>query len=155
MTIEAPGHCRCSCGEADFPAPSDPLFRMICHCSICQRFNEAPYADVLVYRAKSVHAPPPGKVIFETYRRPPNVQRGRCAQCAKPAVEVLAAPLLPNLVMIPRSNFPENMVLPGPSAHIFYESRVTDAADQLPKYEGYWRSQVAFGRCLFASLFRS
>jgi hypothetical protein len=128
---------------------------MVCHCTICQRFNEATYADVVVYSAKNVQAPPAGKVTFDTYRPPPNVQRGRCGHCGKPALEVLAVPMLPNLVMIPRDNFPADAVLPDPSAHIFYESRVADAADAAPKYEGYWRSQLAFGRCLFTSLFRS
>ncbi len=155
MTTEAPGLCRCSCGEVEFPAPADPLFRMICHCSICQSFNEAPYADVVVFRAKSMQSPPAGKVAFDTYRPPPNVQRGRCVSCEKPALEVLATPLLPNLVMIPRSVFTDPVTLPDPAAHLFYESRVADAADEVPKYTGYWRSQLAFGQCLFAALFQT
>jgi hypothetical protein len=151
---EAPKFCQCRCGQVEFPVPEGALFRVICHCSNCQRFNDGPCADMVVYHAKNVRAPAPGTLEFGTYRPPPNVQRGRCSRCAEPAFEVLAMPLLPKLVMIPRGIFPGDKVLPGASAHMFYEHRVADAADGVPTHEGYWRSQLAFGRCLLTALLR-
>jgi hypothetical protein len=39
--------------------------------------------------------------------------------------------------------------LPSPEAHGFYDMRVADAEDPLPKYEGYFRNQIAFVKHLW------
>ncbi|NNE35571.1 MAG: hypothetical protein HKN13_10050 [Rhodothermales bacterium] len=122
----------------------EPLFRILCHCTICQRFNSAPFADVLVFRDKDVSLPPPNAVNFQTYKPPPNVQRGKCATCAQPAIEIFAAPVLPKLVMIPRAMLRSDAEVPSPIAHIFYDKRVSDAKDAYPKHRGFLRSQLAF-----------
>ena len=134
----------CTCGATSFHTDSEPLFRILCHCTICQRFNSAHFADVLVFRAEDVTLPPRETVNFETYKPPPNVQRGKCATCAQPAVEVFTAPILPKLVMVPRAMFRSDEQLPVPKAHIFYEKRVTDTKDTYPKCQGFLRSQLAF-----------
>ena len=139
-----PVECTCSCGATSFRTVGAPLFRILCHCTICQRFNDAPFADVLVYHSEDVELPPTGAVNFDTYKPPPNVQRGKCATCEQPALEVLAAPVLPKLVMVPRSMFRSDEELPSPVAHIFYDKRVSDAEDPYPKHQGYLRSQIAF-----------
>ena len=48
--------CGCSCGEVEFTISSKPLFRGYCHCTICQRFNDAPYADITVFTADNLDA---------------------------------------------------------------------------------------------------
>ena len=144
--------CACACGATTFAASGEPLFRLICHCSICQRFNDAAFADVAVFRAKDVEPPADGSVRFERMRPPPNVQRGSCASCGAPAIELFRSPLMPKLTMVPVQNVGAIETLPEPRAHIFYETRVSDATDNLPKYEGYWRSQLLFGRLLMKSL---
>ncbi len=146
--------CECTCGATTFSASESPLFRLFCHCSICQRFNDAPFADVTVFRANDVAMPPEGVVQFGTYRPPPNVRRGVCAECASPAIEVFHTPLFPKLTIVPTQNIKRTDILPAPAAHIFYESRVSDAADDLIKHHGYWRSQLAFGRLLLKALAR-
>lgn len=144
--------CACACGATKFGTTADPLFRIICHCSICRRFNDTAYADVVVYRAAHVKRPAPDAVDFRAYRPPPNVQRGKCVRCSQPAIEVFKSFLLPDLIMIPRRMFATREKLPPPRAHIFYESRIDDLADDLPRHEGYWRSQLAFSRYLLASM---
>lgn len=140
--------CSCPCGYAAFEIHGEPLFRMLCHCTICQRFNDAPFADVVVYAARAVGDPAAGAVSYDTYKPPPNVQRGKCAQCGKPAIEKFAAPLLPKLTMVPASVHGAGAALPAPVAHFFYETRTADADDTLPKHSGFLRSQLAFGRYL-------
>ena len=144
--------CACACSATNFTVHERPLFRLICHCTICQRFNDAAYADVAVFRAKDVDTPPESSVRYERMRRPPNVQRGSCASCGAPAIELFHSPLMPKLTMVPVQNVGEIAILPEPGAHIFYESRVSDVTDSLPKVEGYWRSQLLFGRMLMKSL---
>lgn len=136
--------CTCACGATTFQVASTPLFRILCHCTICQRFNSAPFADVLVFRAKHVTVPSPGVVNFDTYRPPPNVRRGKCAKCNQPAIEVFAVPVLPKLVMVPRAMLGSDAKLAAPVAHVFYDKRAADADDRYPKHRGYLRSQIAF-----------
>ena len=152
MTAGTTHVCQCPCGAVRYPVRGDPLFRILCHCSICRRFNDAPYADVLVYRAAAVEQPEPGSVSFDTYRPPPNVQRGRCVRCRQAAIELFAAPLLPRLVMVPARVFPTPETLPAPIGHMFYEGRVADVDDGLPKHTGYVGSQLAFGRQLLRTM---
>lgn len=146
--------CQCPCGSTQFLVAGAPLFRVLCHCTICQRFNNAALADVLVFRAADATLPPAGKVDFDTYRPPPNVQRGKCHECAAPAVENFSAPLMPKLVIVPHANFPQSAAAPAPAAHIFYDKRQADVNDELPKYNGYWASQWLFGKLLLPALMR-
>jgi hypothetical protein len=67
----------CSCGSASFQTADEPLFRILCHCTICQRFHNAPFADVLVHRTEDVALPRAEAVEFETHKPPPNVRIGR------------------------------------------------------------------------------
>lgn len=145
--------CVCECGQVEYPVPDKPLFRMYCHCSICQKFNGAAYGDIFVYRAADVQKPEEGLVDFSTFRPPPNVQRGKCASCQKPAIEILEAPFLPKLILVPGSMHKTNEPLPKSVGHVFYESRVTDAQDMLPKTNGYLKSQLVFGKHLLKALF--
>jgi hypothetical protein len=61
---------------------------------------------------------------------------------------------LPGFTIIPSANFREQAFLPEPSLHIFYHRRVADIGDELPKYSGYWMSQLALGGRLVTSLVR-
>lgn len=136
--------CSCSCGATRFHADGEPLFRIFCHCTLCQRFNSGPFADILVFRAADVSLPPPDAVTFQTYKPPPNVQRGKCAQCGQPSIVVFNIPALPRLVTVPRAMFGPDARVPSPIAHIHYDKRVSDAKDTYPKHEGFLRSQLAF-----------
>ena len=134
----------CACGATDFQTVGEPLFRILCHCTICQRFSSAPFADVLVFRAEDVSLPPPDAVHFDTYKPPPNVKRGKCATCTQPAIEVFIVPVFPKLVMVPTPMLSAEAEVPAPIAHIFYDKRVSDAKDTYPKHRGFLRSQLAF-----------
>lgn len=134
----------CECGSVRFSARQAPLFRVICHCRICQRFNNAPFGDVTIFRAGAVSAPSPDTVAYQHHRWPPLVRRGRCTRCDKPAIEWLD--VWPRLAIVPSANLQPDEPLPPPTLHIFYDCRVADAKDNLPKYSGYLPSQWAFMR---------
>jgi len=146
--------CHCHCGESAFTVQGRPLLRFICHCRICQAFNKGPYGDVTVFRRGDVTLPEGHRIEFQTYRPPPNVQRGKCPACDRPVVEFLNAGPLPGLAIVPSANFPDPAVLPGPALHIFYDRRVADAEDSLPRYSGYWSSELALGRRLMGALLK-
>lgn len=46
--------CTCSCGATSFQTVGVPLFRILCHCTICQRFINAPFAAPVLPRLVSI-----------------------------------------------------------------------------------------------------
>lgn len=141
---------QCECGAAVVSSSVSPLLRYICHCSLCQQFNNAAFVDMTVLPASRVLAPAAGQVNFSTLRPPPNVERGVCASCNKPALERMNLPLVPQIIFVPSKNYVQADALPAPAFHAFYDSRLADADDGLPKYSGYWPSQLAFVRAFIA-----
>jgi hypothetical protein len=130
------------------------VLRFLCHCTICQAFNNSAQADICVYTNGQVRLPDDHPVDFQTYRRPPAVDRGKCRACGQPAIEYFRLPLLPDIVFVPSANHPDPAALPAPAMRMFYNSRVADAEDDLPRHEGYWPSQLAFLRGYLAGLIR-
>ncbi|MEM7764150.1 MAG: hypothetical protein AAF290_08705 [Pseudomonadota bacterium] len=147
MTANLDTKFGCACDEVAFSATDAPLFRVLCHCTICQRFNREDFADILVYRAGDVRSPPNSVIAFKHYKRWFGVARGRCHQCEAPTIERFSAPLFPPLIMVPTVRA-VNLSAPAPIGHLFYEHCKQEAADDLPKYTGFFGSQLAFMRAL-------
>lgn len=142
----------CQCNHVQFEIKGPPLVRGYCHCTICQEFNQAPFADITLYRYKDVAMPSADHVNYKAYAKPEIVQRGKCAQCNKPAVEYAHMGPLGKVVIVPSENVKDSALLPEPSMHLFYNRRKADANDALPKYDGYLRSQVAFMKKVIGGL---
>ncbi|MDX1498066.1 MAG: GFA family protein [Salinisphaeraceae bacterium] len=149
---EQTGHCEC--GKSRFTIHGKPLIRGYCHCTICQQFNQAPFSDISVYRQSDVDMPEDDLVEYKVYQKPAFVQRGKCKTCGKPAIEKLRLPGLPKMVIVPNQNVQDASLLPEPQLHAFYDSRVADVEDGLPKYSGYLASQTVFTFKMIAGLFR-
>lgn len=153
MGYSANGHCHCEVTKLTIRG--NPIIRGFCHCTICQAFNQAPYADITLFHARDIHCPGNNPVAFEVHRSPPLLQRGRCTACGHPAIEFLRLPLMPKLAIIPSANISNPALVPEPSLHIFYGTRVADVDDGLPKYTGYAHSQLAFGSRAIAAMLPS
>lgn len=145
-------NAQCPCGSTRYRLQGKALLRGYCHCTICQAFNQAGYADIIVFRADGVEKPDPALVELKSYRSPKVLQRGKCSHCHRPAIEYFHMFPLPELVIVPTANILDADLIPEPSLHIFYDRRVDDVQDNLPKYNGYVRSQLAFGRRLVTGL---
>jgi len=135
----------CACGEVCLEITGKPLFRMRCHCTICQRFNEAPFGDVVIFRGRDVGLPGGDGIDYQTYKAPPNVQRGRCGACGQPVVERFETKPFPRLRMVPAALLDAEQ-LPAVSFDAFYSRRLRDIPDDKPKHKGFWASQWAFFR---------
>ena len=146
--------CQCQCGVVKFAIKARPVLRAICHCEICQDFNQKPFSDIAIFFTKDVDLPQANTVDYQKYRPPPAVQRGRCSACNAPAIELLQMPLMPALTLVPSVNVGDQTILPNPSLHIFYHRRVSDIDDDIVKYSGYWKSQFAFGKHFISSLIK-
>lgn len=126
----------------------------MCHCTICQAVYKRPYADVVALWASDVSLPEGHGIAFRKYRLPPALNRGTCRSCGAPVVGFLTlAPFL-RLAFIPSRNFPASTDFPKPGLHLFYNRRIADVADDLPKYSGYLRSEWAATRYILATLMR-
>lgn len=132
----------CGCGRSRLALAGEVRTRFFCHCSICQAVYRAPCADVLVLGARAVEIRTPDAITFRRLRPPPAVQRGTCRACDAPVVGLLG-PRAIGLAFVPARTVASADALPAPTAHLFYERRSADVDDALPKYAGYWTSELA------------
>ena len=144
----------CKCGESTFQMHREPRLRMYCHCTICQRFNAAPRADIAIFRREEIELNDAQTVDFQRYKSPPAVDRGRCRACEQPFVEYLKLPFAPAIAFVPVPVLEPYIALPDSALHLFYDKRVEDADDDLPRYSGFWSSQIAGARKMLPALRR-
>ena len=137
----------CSCGTFSFETRKAPTARFICHCLFCQAFTGQPFSDVSVLLSHQIDMKGIDALSFKKYRLPPNLNRGRCTSCGQPAVETMGFRPL-QLVFIPSQNFSDQELLPPAKSHVFYHRRAKDISDSLPKYSGYWPSQIGINRTI-------
>ncbi|GGX44116.1 hypothetical protein GCM10007385_10080 [Tateyamaria omphalii] len=126
--------------------------RAICHCTICQRFNQSDFADVTVFYRKDVEVKDDKNVTYTAHKKPAIVMRGQCSVCTLPAIEQVSMPLMPKLTIVPTRNLTDHSALPDAGLHIFYDKRVRDMYDDVPNYSGYMQSQIAFGAALIRGM---
>jgi hypothetical protein len=121
----------------------------VCHCLFCQDFTGEAFSDVSVLRVQHIEMKGTVGLIHKKYRLPPNLNRTRCAQCGKPAMETIGVEPL-KLVFVPSKNFVDQDLLPPIRRHVFYNRRVADVADDLPKYAYYCPSQYAISKTILS-----
>lgn len=144
----------CPCGASKFEVRGKVLTRFVCHCTICQGLYKAPFADVATQWSGAVEVTTPDSVSYRRYRPPPAVSRGTCDACGAPVVgRMLLAPFM-RVALVPTRNLASLDGLPAPGSHIFYHRRVSDAADDVPRFSGYWRSLMAVTTRIVAGMMR-
>jgi hypothetical protein len=140
-------HCSCICGKAGLVVAGPVLGRIRCHCSICQSANDAAYADSTILMAKHVPLERVEHLAFKTLKKPPALQRGFCRSCDCFVVAYSNALPFLSLAFVPVARYPAGFQLPRLDMHVYYEARVADVADDLPKYSK-WPSPLAVLRIL-------
>jgi len=136
-------HCSCPCGASTFDVHTKPLTRFFCHCLICQSLYQKPFADFTVMLSSNVSLHDTSQIKFDRYRRPPALRRGVCITCKHPVIGYLRLAPFIQLAFVASSHYPDHSSLPPPQAHIFYHRRTADINDDLPKHQGYFRSELA------------
>ncbi|NVE95305.1 GFA family protein [Altererythrobacter sp. JGD-16] len=112
-----------------------PTRRFLCHCTICQGVYHAPFADAMVASARSIEIASENSLDFKRLNGEKSVDRGICRNCDIPTVGFLQ--IFPGftLGLVPTARLQDPTGAPRPSMHIFYESRIADVEDDLPKYK--------------------
>lgn len=134
--------CSCPCGQTSFGVTAAPHMRFFCHCTICQKLYKKAFADVTLLQWEHVNLADENAISFDKYRSFPAINRGTCRECSAP-VMAYAGSGDKRLAFIAADNFEHKDVLPEPQLHIFYDTRAAAVDDELPKYNGYIRSQLA------------
>ncbi len=140
----------CACQSNTYTINNQPVGRFICHCTICQEFTGQSYNDVTVLLKSDVSDLNLIRTKFRRWKLPPNISRGLCTRCDKPSIEM---GLAGNLILVPTTNYPDVAALPAPTMHLFYNRRVEDMDDDLPKYNGFVQSQAMLIKALAKGLY--
>lgn len=141
----------CSCYSNTYTINHAPIGRFICHCTICQEYTGKAYNDVTVLFKSDLSELDINKTRFRRWKLPPNINRGLCKRCHKPSVEKAMGGAL---MLVPTDNYPNVDALPDPTMHLFYDSRVEDIEDDLPKYTGFAQSQTMIVKALAQGVFQ-
>ncbi len=155
MQYQQPEACSCLCGQVNYSVTKPTLVRFYCHCTICQSVYQKPFADATVIAGGGVVHSDGSQITYRKLRAYPNINRGFCPSCDMPVLALL--PLVPGvgltamtLNFIPVHMYQNQTHVRPCDMHIFYDSRVADIDDELPKHEGYLRSQAAVvGKLIF------
>lgn len=142
-------NCTCNCGKARLAVTGPLLGRFMCHCTVCQSVHRAPFADATVLMAKHVPYECVEHVRFEARQRYPAARRAYCLSCGCQLMAYMTVLPFFTLAFVPVARYPEEFHLPEPGMHVFYNSRVADVADELPRYNGNWPSRFAILRMVF------
>lgn len=152
MSIKfTPQEGSCSCCSNTYTINHTPIARFICHCTICQEYTGQAYNDVTVLLKPDVSELNLMRTNFRRWKLPPNISRGLCKRCNKPSIEMAMGD---NLVLVPTNNYSDIAALPEPTMHLFYNRRVEDIEDNLPKYNGFVQSQAMIVKTLAQCMFQ-
>ena len=133
---------RCRCGTVRYEVGAAPLDAKLCHCRDCQVLHGAPMQWAAIFRKQDVRLTRGAEhLVFYNVETGDRVRRlpckVSCGRCGTPIADEgrnmwLAFPTL--------FEFGTPARIPDafrPTCHIFYESRVVDVADDLPRWAGH------------------
>jgi hypothetical protein len=121
----------CGCGRTHIKLDVAPRVRFRCHCRKCQAVYGLPYADALMFRRGQVRPEDPDTLKWiRTIKRSPLV-RGLCRHCDQPVLGLLFG----TLNIVPAGTVTDqDYALPAPVCDIYYDTRVRDLSDNIPKH---------------------
>ncbi len=138
--FEARYRAQCHCGAIQYAAACDPLDAKLCHCTDCQTLHGAPMQWAAIFHKTDIRFL---KGVDQLSHYNSNVKarahslprKVSCVQCGTFIADEgrhmwFAFPTLFNFGKSVPAAF-------KPTCHIFYDSRVIDCHDQLPKWSGH------------------
>ncbi|KAF7785196.1 hypothetical protein Agabi119p4_1361 [Agaricus bisporus var. burnettii] len=135
----------CFCGAASWRLEGEPLLSVYCHCTGCQRRTGAPFIHGLHFPATSFSwTHQNSDAVFSTTSLNPGSQwlTYRCQTCY---THIGAMNPFLNLWTLRAAHLNRDPATKlfidadkiKPTAHIFYDTRVLDVPDGIPKWDGY------------------
>ncbi len=145
---------RCHCGSIQFETKGDPLFTQYCHCSKCRTVasdSENP-ADKMGYSFTAAYLTENFKItdgedkLTSIVRN--NARLYLCPQCKVLIYGMSEDPGKQAGIGINVNNFQLGEDTPAsfrPVRHIWYQDRIVDANDELPKFKDAPKEQFGTG----------
>ncbi|KAF9454392.1 hypothetical protein P691DRAFT_692565 [Macrolepiota fuliginosa MF-IS2] len=135
----------CYCGAVRWEVTGKPLVSAYCHCSLCQRLSGAPFINTIHFPApafKWVHG---SDSVLDSYavEAKPWKKRWRCKTCGACVASFHEKGNRWSMWGSQLDRDEEGKVKADmwedlkPTVHIFYETRLLDVKDGLPKWSGY------------------
>lgn len=121
----------CGCGKAAVTVTTMPSARFRCHCTICQKVYASSFSDVLVFRRSQLKPVDRDQIKWTRTKSVSPLRRGLCIHCNEPVL----AHFYGILAFMPARALPEKS-LPKVSMDIYYDTRVSDVLDEVPKSSG-------------------
>lgn len=142
----------CKCGIISFKQDSRALCRFVCHCNLCKTYTNGAYNDETFFLNNDVVINHPELVEFKrNYSNLSPLRRGVCKNCRSPAVSI-AKLLRLSLIVVPSELAASEVEVPQICSHVFFHRSIVEPNDILPKYNGYWVSQIMTQLHLIKSL---
>lgn len=139
------------CGASRLTLTQAPTARFFCHCEICQEVYGKPYSDATVVNAATVTISPDSPIIYKNYWS--GLQRGVCSECQQPVVGLLAIAPFIKAAFIPTIVLGERFSAPKASAHIFYHRHLDPVIDDIPKINGFVKSELRAASIVLSGLY--
>ena len=125
----------CMCGAVRYQTTGDSFLISHCHCESCRKHNGAAMVTLAGYKADQVEFSGEQRKLYESS---PGAKRAFCENCGTPLTWEGDGDELGQIIELHISTFdnPDALV---PTGHAFYPERIPwfDAADSLPRYEGF------------------
>ncbi|MBB3048363.1 hypothetical protein FHR99_002637 [Litorivivens lipolytica] len=125
---------RCDCGGVEVAMTGSPKVHAYCHCEDCRELLQVPYRSVLAWEVDQVEVTR-GQSKIKVFKHPAkNMTRVFCLECGEVLYNTNAMgwKLVSQLLFL-KSNENELPETFQPNAHFFYDRRVVEIDDSLPK----------------------
>lgn len=124
----------CDCNAVEVTMTGDPKVRAYCHCADCRELLQVPYHSVLAWEPEQVTITRGAEDVVEFQHPRKKMQRVFCKHCGDVLYNTNAKGWkLVSQLMLRKCNddrLPEGF---ESTAHFFYDRRVIDIDDSLPK----------------------
>lgn len=127
-------HIHCDCGAVSAQMTGDPKVRAFCHCEDCRELLQVPYHSVLAWDGDQVRISKGEAVVFAFQHPHKRMKRFHCMHCGDVLFNTNAMGWkIVSQLMYRKSNDGHLPQALQSNAHFFYDRRVVDVNDALPK----------------------
>lgn len=125
----------CKCGSVEVLLSNKPIVHAFCHCADCRELLDIPYHSVTAWKEENVSIDK-GQDAITVFQHPTlKMQKHFCKHCGEVLFNTnsmnwrVVSQLL--IAKCNENELPEEL---ASNRHFFYEQRVTNINDKLPKY---------------------
>ena len=125
---------RCDCGTVGVSMKGTPKVTAFCHCEDCRNLLDVPYHSVTAWEADNVEISSGGEHAIEYQHPTLDMTRVFCGKCGETLYNTNAMGWkLVSQLLVRKCYDNELPAALQSNAHFFYDRRIIDIDDQIPK----------------------